>query len=75
MTRHSGNQQPDTPADVAVRVQENRFSGPVVLTGVIGLGIVLVLVLLVWLSTPGDDRGRRRRDDTRGDRAGSRRAT
>ncbi|MDG1924076.1 MAG: DUF4115 domain-containing protein [Pseudomonadales bacterium] len=47
---------PDTPADVAVSVKENRFSGPVVLTGVIGLGIVLVLVVLVWLSTSGNDR-------------------
>lgn len=47
---------PDTPADVAVSVKENRFSGPVVLTGVIGLGIVLVLVILVWLSTSGNDR-------------------
>lgn len=47
--------EPDTSADVGVRVQENRFSGPVVLTGVIGLGIVLILVLLVWLLTPGDD--------------------
>ena len=33
---------PDTPADVAVSVKENRFSGPVVLTGVIGMGIVLI---------------------------------
>ena len=48
--------QPDTPADVAVNVKENRFSGPVVLTGVIGSGIVLILVLLVWMLTSGDDR-------------------
>ena len=47
---------PDTPADVAVSVKENRFSGPVVLTGVIGMGIVLILVLLVWLLTSDDDR-------------------
>lgn len=46
---------PDTPANVPVSVKENRFSGPVVLTGLIGLGIVLILVLLVWLFTPGDD--------------------
>jgi cytoskeletal protein RodZ len=39
----------EMPADVSVSVQENRFSGPVVLTGLIGLGIVLILVLLVWL--------------------------
>ena len=32
----------EMPADVSVSVQENRFSGPVVLTGLIGLGIVLV---------------------------------
>jgi hypothetical protein len=37
-------------------VKENRFSGPVVLTGVIGMGIVLILVLLVWLLTSDDDR-------------------
>ena len=48
--------QPDTPADFAVNVKENRFSGPVVLTGVIGSGIVLILVLLVWLLTSDDDR-------------------
>jgi len=47
---------PDTPADVAVSVKENRFSGPVVLTGVIGMGIVLILVLLVWLLTSDEDR-------------------
>ena len=46
---------PDTPADVAVSVKENRFSGPVVLTGVIGMGIVLILVLLVWLLTSDED--------------------
>ena len=46
---------PDTPADVAVSVKENRFSGPVVLTGVIGMGIVLILVLLVWLLTSDDE--------------------
>ena len=45
----------EMPADVSVRVQENRFSGPVVLTGLIGLGIVLILVLLVWLLIPDDD--------------------
>lgn len=47
---------PEMPAYVSVSVEENRFSGPVVLTGLIGLGIVLILVLLVWLLTPGDDR-------------------
>ncbi len=45
----------EMPADVSVSVQENRFSGPVVLTGLIGLGIVLILVLLVWLLIPDDD--------------------
>jgi cytoskeleton protein RodZ len=46
---------PDTPEDVAVSVKENRFSGRIVLAGLTGSGIVLILVLLVWLLTTGDD--------------------
>ena len=47
--------QPEAPADVSVSVKENRFSGPVVLTGLIGLGIVGILVLLVWLFIPDEN--------------------